>query len=927
MPNIRVDVNFQIQDGTEIVFRSPCDCSEITGLIVYANGEPYEFALADAHGNNVGDIDHLFAEDVLVKVILHMASRMAYVQNADTNAYIERTFIKTINGVGPDENGNVAAAQQPLEVVFKYDNTCTHTSEEILDYWELCKGEIRAKDYQGELYEFSGTEFTSELLVYFKRIDVTASQVMLTTVIVNSAGKVTFERTIYAASGGGVVTDEQIASAVESYMTLGVHTDGLLYLFYNGKPVGSGVQISGSVVVGGDTVELSDGITLTTLMFSDDFEGDSLGSTWKSTYGHDNAALSNWWTAKEENLGVKDSCLRLTMLRNNPNSEYEISGAKVETMQHEAADNYGFDTGYCEVKFKLDKVGAGIWPAIWCVGQTQTDSYSNITDESVTRKIHGRTWPWAGEIDQMDAMGATFSPGLIFQTDPYVSTIQTDRSEGISEGVEKQTLEADTWYTIGVLKTKEQIKVYFNRILVGTFDITDNECFSSMGEKLIINLSTGSFAGTLPEDVNEVNMYVDYVKVYSLSDSYVTLAEQNTSTLLPDYADGFACVAGRKFLLYPQFAENTQNTALYWRSSNTSVATVVNGYVSTIANGECSISATDADGNDVINFALIVKDGAGVLATSMVVTSTISAIAAGETADVTANIYPVNCDSLTPTLTVISGSDYCAVDGVTIQNVNRSGESQTVVVRVGTNNETIYEDLTIIMDKGSSYDVTPTDNLMCNYNVSTMSGGKIDSVKFYWDDALGNGKQIYFANGNLNLKFDGICATSSNSLWYTDKTVILDNLPESFTALMLLSVASGNASAFSNGDTMNQYGAQAERINQTGTRVSFYKNTSDAKYVSMNNVLSQKVVVGETFSAAAEVSAVCVTSDGTLHKTEAVASLYESTTAMGNLRIFGGKLTNGGFVGNFYQMLIFDRVLSNEEIVSFANQMFENNPN
>jgi hypothetical protein len=71
-------------------------------------GESYtEFALADAHGNNVGDIDHLFAENVVVKVILDVTNAMAFVQNADTNAYIERTFVKTVNGTTPDETGNV----------------------------------------------------------------------------------------------------------------------------------------------------------------------------------------------------------------------------------------------------------------------------------------------------------------------------------------------------------------------------------------------------------------------------------------------------------------------------------------------------------------------------------------------------------------------------------------------------------------------------------------------------------------------------------------------------------------------------------------------------------------------------------------------------------------------------------------------------
>ena len=130
--NIRVDLNTPIRDGTEVVFRSPVDCSQITGLIVYYNGESKEFTFADAHGNNVGYIDHLFAENVVVKVILDISTSMAFVQNADTNAYLEGRIdrvdlklpqeltpkqqaqamanigaVASVNGIAPDENGNV----------------------------------------------------------------------------------------------------------------------------------------------------------------------------------------------------------------------------------------------------------------------------------------------------------------------------------------------------------------------------------------------------------------------------------------------------------------------------------------------------------------------------------------------------------------------------------------------------------------------------------------------------------------------------------------------------------------------------------------------------------------------------------------------------------------------------------------------------
>ena len=111
--NIRVDLNAPIRDGTEVVFRSPVDCSQITGLIVYYNGEGKEFALADAHGNNVGDIDHLFAENVVVKVILDLETSMAFVQNADTNAYLEQRIdgvdLKLPQDLTPEEQAMVRA--------------------------------------------------------------------------------------------------------------------------------------------------------------------------------------------------------------------------------------------------------------------------------------------------------------------------------------------------------------------------------------------------------------------------------------------------------------------------------------------------------------------------------------------------------------------------------------------------------------------------------------------------------------------------------------------------------------------------------------------------------------------------------------------------------------------------------------------------
>lgn len=134
MANIRVDINYTIQDGSEIVFRSPVDCTAITGLIVYYQGEDgnttsKEFALADAHGENVGDIPHLFAENVVVKVILDVTSGMAFVQNADTNAYLEGRFTELEEQIKNQEPGKDGKSAYQ----YAQDGGYTGTEEEFAE--------------------------------------------------------------------------------------------------------------------------------------------------------------------------------------------------------------------------------------------------------------------------------------------------------------------------------------------------------------------------------------------------------------------------------------------------------------------------------------------------------------------------------------------------------------------------------------------------------------------------------------------------------------------------------------------------------------------------------------------------------------------------------------------------------------------------
>lgn len=726
---------------------------------------------------------------------------------------------------------------------------------------------------------------------------------------------------------------EQLSNLAEekvdkSVLGLIVGADGKIYVAINGVAIGSGVEITGGT--GEDTtykVELSDGIILNTLMFQDEFDGDGLSSTWKPAYGYYNAALNNWWTADEKNLGVSNGCVRLTMLRDNPTDDFAISAAKIETMQYGAANNYGFDTGYCEVRFKLDKVGDGIWPAIWCVGQTQTDEYTDITATSVTRKIHGYTWPWAGEIDQLDGIGSAFTPGLIYQTDPYDSGLLT------MKGSQNVSLEADTWYTIGVYKTKDVIKVYWNRELIDTFDISAINSFSGMGERLIINLSTGkSLGGILPDDVSEVNMFVDYVRVYSLSNGYTTLAEQNTATLLPDYADGFACVSDRKFLLRPQFAENTKNTALHWASSDTAVAKVENGYVTTVADGKCAISATDVNGNQVISFPLTVKADAGVLATDIKIVSDMTSVGVNESVEIEALIYPTNCDSLTPTLTILSGSEYCTVDGSTVHNNNDSGQDQTVTLRVGTNNPVVYEDLEITLKTDVDYTVSITNGLVNDYQAKAKYINTDDTLNMKWTDAVSSVVLNYLQS---NAYFDGVKLVKTSTIDVL-KNVYMTSFLDGVTAGTFVSAVSNLAAGSGWGYVLSS--EDEENGTKTGHYTSVYfSSATNARIRQMpedgnNTAVWQKnigftqndflVLVGRVASGTIEYA--LYNSGGLIGTTgqQTITEVVGDDMTIGAAYV-GSSTRGNGIKGNIHQHLVYNRALSDEEIATIAAELVE----
>lgn len=92
MSKIKVDSKCALYDGMSITFKAPCDSSAVDGMNVYYQNKKQTFTYRDAHGNNVSGRANLFSTGAYVKAILDTGKGYAYIQNADTNGYLDAKF-------------------------------------------------------------------------------------------------------------------------------------------------------------------------------------------------------------------------------------------------------------------------------------------------------------------------------------------------------------------------------------------------------------------------------------------------------------------------------------------------------------------------------------------------------------------------------------------------------------------------------------------------------------------------------------------------------------------------------------------------------------------------------------------------------------------------------------------------------------------
>ena len=111
MANIKITANSEIYDGMPITFRAPCDSAAVEVLKVCTANVTQTFSLRDAHGKDLTNPKDLFSTGAYVTAILDTTNSHAYIQNGDTNTYIELRLKSIENGI-PSANVDATLSEE-----------------------------------------------------------------------------------------------------------------------------------------------------------------------------------------------------------------------------------------------------------------------------------------------------------------------------------------------------------------------------------------------------------------------------------------------------------------------------------------------------------------------------------------------------------------------------------------------------------------------------------------------------------------------------------------------------------------------------------------------------------------------------------------------------------------------------------------------
>lgn len=314
-----------------------------------------------------------------------------------------------------------------------------------------------------------------------------------------------------------------------------------------------------------------------TLIWEDDFTGSTLNTAnwdYENNYSRPNEVQN--YVAGTNNVWVENSNLVIKAKKESSNGKEWSSGCIHTDNKQE------FMYGRFEAKIKIPQT-IGSFPAFWTLGGNYEEG-------------GGITWPYCGEIDIMEHKNgyAWTTAGALYRTDLVWDNWDAKDLGRVDSG---NIGSFDDYHIYAMEWTHDRLDYYVDDRLIGHSDISDDSTWFMFHQPhyILLNQALGAAGGSVPSDMTEYTMYVDWVRVYAPE---AAPSGGGTSNQIW-FEDTSARSMGKwsKLGLIPKFNESWTNKVITWKSSNTDIATVCGGRVDSKGTaGSCIITATTLEG-------------------------------------------------------------------------------------------------------------------------------------------------------------------------------------------------------------------------------------------------------------------------------------------------------------------------------------------
>lgn len=314
-----------------------------------------------------------------------------------------------------------------------------------------------------------------------------------------------------------------------------------------------------------------------TLIWEDDFTGTSLNtSNWdyENNYSRPNEVQN--YVAGTNNVWIEDGKLVIKAKKESSNGKEWSSGCIHTDNKRE------FMYGRFEAKIKIPQT-VGSFPAFWTLGGNYEEGA-------------GITWPYCGEIDIMEHKQgyAWTTAGALYRTDLVWDNWDAKDLGRVDSG---NIGSFDDYHIYAMEWTANKLDYYVDDRLIGHSDISDDSQWFMFHQPhyILLNQALGAAGGSVPSNMTEYTMYVDWVRVYAPEEA--PSGGETTNRIWFEDTSARSMGKWSKLGLIPKFNESWTNKVITWKSSNTDIATVCGGRVDSKGTaGSCIITATTLEG-------------------------------------------------------------------------------------------------------------------------------------------------------------------------------------------------------------------------------------------------------------------------------------------------------------------------------------------